>query len=210
MNEPRSYSTAEQEQIVRFVRALNHAMVSSHGSQRDLAKRLEVSLGTVTKYLRGSVPPLKVCLEIQARIAEVLGVTIDALYHYYQDGEYVTSVDLQTVASWIRSDSGQEAIPVLMQSIQEAYQRWAPAAQLPAVAEVKALGPAPWMWPAEELEDAGLTERLRERLTLTPERVEALVRDGQFDDDLIEGFACACNYDIEAVRESFERRRPIA
>jgi transcriptional regulator with XRE-family HTH domain len=210
MNEPRVYSVAEREQIGRFVRALNHVMVIYRESQRDLARRLDVSLGTVTKYLRGTVPPLNVCLEIQARIAQALGVTIDALYHYYTAGEYVTSVDLETVASWIRSDSGQEAIPVLMQSIQDAYQRWAPAAQLPAIPEVKALGPAPWLWPAEELEDAGLTERLRERLTLTPERVEALVRDGQFDDDLIEGFACACNYDIEAVRESFETRKPIA
>jgi transcriptional regulator with XRE-family HTH domain len=205
MTQPRQYTPEQRAQIQRFIKALNHYMVASHATQRDLAERLGVSVGTITKYLGGSVPPLNVCLEIQYELALALGVTLDALYHYYRSGEYVTQVTIEEVSSWIRSDAGQDCLPVLMNCLAEASQRWTLQVSPPAAPEA----PQIWEWPLKELESMELTSRMRDMLTLTPARVQALVERGDFDDDLVNGFALACNYQVDAVRESFEARKPI-
>lgn len=49
----------EGEQVQQFIRALHQAMVSSHLSQRGLSERIGVKIGTLTKYLRGAVAPLR-------------------------------------------------------------------------------------------------------------------------------------------------------
>lgn len=209
MEQPREYTALEREQIKRFVSALNHAMVSSRGTQRELADRLGLSVGTITKYLKGTVPPLNVCLANQAALARLLGVSLDALYAYYTCGEYVTHVTIADVGTWIRSEAGQESLPWLMECVAEASRRWQPNSLSPDAPAASIL-PAFWGWPLEELDSAEISERVRDRLTLTPERMRALVELGEYDDDLIEGFAVACNFEEVAVREAFEKREAIS
>lgn len=206
MEDIRAYTPQEREQIERFIKALNHVMVASRVSQRGLAEILGVSVGTITKYLRGTVPPLNVCLEIQWKLSRALGVTLDALVSFYETGEYLTAITLEDVASWIRSDAGQESWPALMACLSDAAQRLAPAAHCAEVVEeVRVI----WDWPVLEVLEAGLTPRMRERLTLTDDRLQALAERGEFDDELVEGFAVACNYQVDAVRAAFERQEAI-
>lgn len=209
--QPVSHTEQEREQIGRFIKALNHAMVLNGVSQRALCQMIGIKVGTLTKYLRGEVAPMKVGVGIQAALAEALGVTPQALLSYYRDGEYLTDVTLEQVESWIRSDAGQSDFPVLMASLQAAGQRWMAAAEQGCSAGAPAAEEPlkPWTWPQEELEQSGVSERFRERLGLTEERMAALVERGEYDEDLIEGFSVACNYEYEAVREAFKTRQAI-
>lgn len=80
------HTDEERIQIKRFIQAIGHALVSGGMSQRELCARLGISVGTMTKYLRGTVAPLKVGTGIQFLLAAELGVTLDALVGYYQTG----------------------------------------------------------------------------------------------------------------------------
>jgi transcriptional regulator with XRE-family HTH domain len=207
--QPVLHTAEEREQIERFVKAINQAMVVNGLSQRGLCERIGVKVGTLTKYLRGEVAPMKVGIGIQAALAGVLGVTVDALLGYYRNEEYLTAVSLEQVESWIRSDAGQEDLPTLMASLQVAGQRWISGE--PTEKQQEAVDVLqPWKWPLRELEEAEVSERFRERLGLTEERMVALVERGEYDEDLIEAFSVACNYEMDAVREAFEKRQPIA
>lgn len=213
-DETREYSPEERLQIQRFIKALNQAMIASRASQRELGEMMDVAVGTVTKYLRGSVPPLKVGLGIQANLAKALGVTLDALYAYYRCGQYISEVNIQSVEGWLRSEAGQETLPRLMAGMNAAAQRWAGMATLKEVegelyAEEEEQGLPAWEWPIDEVESADLTERILDRLSLTRPRLEALAYEGVYDEELIEGFAVACNYQEQAVREAFEKRQAI-
>lgn len=205
--QPVQHTDVEREQIERFVKALGQSMVLNGLSQRGLCERMGITVGTLTKYLKGEVAPLKVGLGIQCALAETLGVTVDALMGYYREGEYLTHVSLQDVESWIRSDAGQEDLPTIMASLQQAGQRW--LGQPVVVEDAAPQGPPPFHWPLQELDDAGVSEKFRERLGLTKERMEALSLRGEYDEDLIEAFSVACNYEIDAVRECFKERKPI-
>lgn len=203
------YNDAERQQVARFINCLNQAMVAGKLSQRGLCNKIEITIGSLTKYLRGDVAPLRVGLGIQAALARELGVTLDALYAYYTQGEYVTEVTVEQVVSWIRSDAGQADLPGLMESLKDAGQRWvggAPEAKaLPAAKEV-----APYTWPIEELKECGVSEVFRERLGLTDEALRKLATKGEFTDELAEAFGIACNYKKEAVIEAFSKREPVA
>lgn len=206
--QPVLHTAEEREQIERFIKAINQAMVVNGLSQRALCEVIGIKVGTLTKYLRGEVAPMKVGVGIQSALARVLGVTTDALLGYYRNEEYLTAVSLEQVESWIRSDAGQEALPVLMASLQAAGERWiAGGTASERQEEPETL--QPWPWPLEELESAQVSPRFRERLGLTEERMAALVERGEYDDDLVEAFSVACNYELDAVREAFEARHPI-
>lgn len=206
--QPVQHTRLEQEQIERFVKALHQAMVLNGLSQRGLCERIGITVGTLTKYLKGEVAPLRVGLGIQCLLASALGVTLDALMAYYRDGEYLTGVSLQDVESWIRSDAGQEDLPVLMASLQQAGQRW--LGRNPEDQQEEAPKAEPFTWPLKELEEAAVSERFRERMGLTEERMNALVQRGEYDEDLVEAFSVACNYELDAVRECFRDRKPIS
>ncbi len=132
------HTTAEREQIARFVNCLNQAMVAGRLSQRQLCERIGITIGSLTKYLRGAVAPLRVGTGIQAALAKELGVTLDALVAYYVHGHYVTEVSVEAVESWIRSEAGQEDLPRLMASLTDAGQRW-----MTGAVDAQALPPAP-------------------------------------------------------------------
>lgn len=206
------HTASEREQTERFIAVLNQAMVAGRLSQRSLSDRMGITIGSLTKYLRGAVPPLRVGTAIQAALARELGVTLDALVAYYTHGEYATAVSLKEVESWIRSEAGQEDLPRLMESLSDAGQRWLTEAQPPAgllSAQVEAIEPEPYAWPIEEIRDAQLSDKFRERLGLTDEVLKRLATTGEFDEDLVEAFSIACNYEIDAVREAFANKEPI-
>lgn len=202
-------SQRDKQQIARFVKVLNHAMVSGSLSQRALCDRIEITIGTLTKYLRGDVSPFKVGLRIQWCLARELGVTLDALCAFYEEGEYATAVSVEVVESWIRSEAGQGDLPRLMASLTDAGRRWLER----GVEEAPTLPPArpkPYTWPIEELKEAGVSDRFRERMGLTDEALKRLAEAGEFDEELAEAFSIACNYELEAVLEAFRNREPIA
>lgn len=206
--QPVLHTEEERAQIERFIKAINQAMVVNGLSQRGLCELIGIKVGTLTKYLRGEVAPLKVGIGIQSALAGVLGVTTDALLGYYRNEEYLTAVTLDQVESWIRSDAGQEDFPAIMASLQVAGQRWVRSG--PKTEQEEAVDVLqPWEWPRTELEEAQLSERFLERNGLTEERIAALVERGEYDEDLVEAFSVACNYELDAVREAFQKRQPI-
>lgn len=205
--EPERHTDEERLQIKRFVQAIGHALVSGGMSQRELCSRLGISVGTMTKYLRGTVAPLKVGTGIQSLLAHELGVTLDALVTYYETGQYGTHVSLDEVASWIRSDAGQQDLPEIMASLQEAGSRWIGAA--PAMAGVAPVALPRYDWPKRELERLRIPMSVRERLGLTDEALEKLSVCGQFSDELVEGFAALIGVSEKRAREAFEKREEI-
>lgn len=204
------HTLEERVQIQRFVTCLNQAMVAGRLSQRELCARIGVTIGSLTKYLRGDVAPFKVGFGIQAELARELGVTLDALYAFYCGGSYVTEVRVEQVESWIRSESGQADLPRLMASLQDAGVRWMGSALPMASAALEPAAPEPYTWPIEELKECGVSEKFRERLGLTDGALKRLAVEGVFDEELAEAFGIACNYETKAVVEAFKRRRPIA
>lgn len=200
------FSFEERQQCERFVECLQRACVVGGHSQRGLAATLGVTIGSITKYLRGDIAPLRVGLGIQAKLAQELGVTIDALYGYYLNGEYMTDVSVDAVESWIRSEAGQEDLPRVLDSLKDASTR---LMGLP-LAEKEPEGEPPYTWPIMELQSCDISEKFQERMGLTKEALGKLATTGEFDDELAEAFGIACNYETAAVIEAFRERRPVA
>lgn len=198
-------TAGERERIERFIAALNQAMVLGSLSQRKLAAAIGVESGTFTKYLRGNVDPFKVGSAIQAALARQLGVTLDALMSFYEEGNYLSGVDVDQVESWIRSEAGQEDLPQLLEALQGASQRWRPR----ACAESRAATPTAYEWPAQVVDESGLNTGILERLGIREAALDALIERGEIDDALVEGFALLLKASPESVREAFEARMPL-
>jgi transcriptional regulator with XRE-family HTH domain len=195
----------EQERISRFIQALNQAMVQGGLSQRKLASAIGVESGTFTKYLRGNVDPHKVGTAIQAALAKQLGVTLDALVAFYDEGLYLSGVDVDQVESWIRSEAGREDLASLLEALQAAGRRWCspddPDPRTPAL--------APYEWPAQVADQSGLDPAILDRLGIRADRLDDLIERGVIDDDLVEGFALLLKTNSAAVRKAFEARVPL-
>lgn len=200
---PGRKSTEELEQVQRFIKSLNQALVSNGFSQRDLCQELGISIGTMTKYLRGEVPPLRVGTGIQYQLARQLGVTLDALVSYYESGQYVTGVGVDDVASWIRSDAGQRDLPQIMASLQDAGKRW-----LEGCPRAEGLAPR-YDWPKQELDRLEIPETVRQKLGLTDEALEDLAVKGVYSKDMVECFAALLGLPTERVEKAFKNKEPI-
>lgn len=179
-------------------------MVVNKLSQRRLAAAIGVESGTFTKYFRGAVDPYKIGLAIQAALATQLGVTLDALVQYYSTGEYLSGVSPEAVESWIRSEAGQEDLPVLLSALQEAGQRWCASDRRIAAAAL-----SPYEWPAEVVDRSGLPIHVLEGLGIHAESLNRLIDAGEIDDDLVKGFAVLLKAEPEEVRAAFEERVPL-
>jgi len=151
------------------------------------------------------VHPTKVGFEIQAKLAGVLGHSIDELYRYYETGEWTSDLTLDDVTGWLQSTAGAEDFPAIMQSLAAASARMGKPP-----AEPEAIKLEPYTWPMEALQEAGITDKLRERMGLGNEVLKELTLNGVFDDELVEAFSVATNLDEKAVREAFQSRQPIA
>ncbi len=198
-------SADERQRIERFIQALNQAMVLTGLSQRRLATAIGVESGTFTKYLRGTVDPWKVGSRIQARLAEQLGVTLDALMTYYEVGAYLSGVDINQVESWIRSEAGQENLTQLLEAMREASLRWLEVEN----SHPKAPKLTPYEWPAEVVEKCGLDEAILEKLGISGKALQALIDEGVIDDALVSGFALVLKVPADSVRSAFEKRLPL-
>lgn len=198
--------SVDSTQVKRFRGALMQAMALKSYSQRELCEKLGITIGTMTKYLRGSVDPMKVGVAIQANLAKELGVTLDALMSYYTTGEYETSVTVADVESWIRSSAGQENMPGLMKSLHEATMRTLAERSI----QQPLFEPEPYVWPVEELKRAEVSDGMRERLGLTDAALKSLAVEGMYDDEMVEAFALVTGYATEAVRTAFAEKRPVA
>ena len=191
-------------QVERFQKAIRTALIGPPElSQRDLCAKIGVSIGSLSKYLRGEVEPGKVGLDIQAKLAEVLGHSMDALNRYYMTGEWTSDTSIKTVLSWIRSDAGQEDLPAILESMQAMTTRTSVTDQ-GSDSDSK-----DYLWPLQELKAASVSDKMRKKLGLTDKALWDLAKEGKFDDDLIEAFSLACDYAEDAVREAFTKREPI-
>lgn len=203
--ETRTRTEAERERIQRFISALNQALVVNGFSQRKLAAEMGVESGTFTKYMKGLVDPIRVGAGIQAALAKTLGVTVDSLLAYYDSGHYLNQLNAEAVESWIRSEAGQEDLPELLQALMEAGDRWLKKPKKQPAAAI-----APFSWPREEIEALGLPEPALEKLGIRMDAIERLGSEGTVDEALVEGFALLLHVDARAVRQAFEKRRPLS
>lgn len=110
---------AHEIQRDRFVQALNQALVANKFSQRELCVELGITIGTLTKYLRGDVDPNKVGVAIMRKLAKQLGFTTNTLLDYFDTGEYRSELTIDDVASWIQSEAGQSDLPQLFSALQK-------------------------------------------------------------------------------------------
>jgi len=109
--------TPAATEIQRFIESLNQAMVMHQISQRKLGDEMGVSIGTITKYLRGEVNPFDVRTRITRNLAGLLGITPDALFDYYDTGEYKNTLTIKDVESWIRSTSETKDLPRILAAL---------------------------------------------------------------------------------------------
>ncbi len=108
-----------EQQKERFVQSLSQALMANKYSRREHCEALGITIGTLTKYLRGAVDPSKVGVAIMRNLAKELGLTTNALMDYFESGEYRSSLSIDDVASWIRSEAGQQDLPALLMALQE-------------------------------------------------------------------------------------------
>jgi len=196
---------SDEVAVHRFAQALRQAMVVHGYSERRLATELGITIGTTQKYFRGKVHPLKVATGISQKLAALLGVTLDALVHYYASGDYESGVTFSEVVSWVRSSAGLEHITPMLEAMSVAGRR--STAGEPESAEVTP--PPPYTWPIEELRNVGMSDALRERMGLGDEVLRRLAERGEYDDALVEAFSVAVNIAEDEVRKAFAGRRPI-
>lgn len=190
--------------IERFAQALRQAMVINGLSERRLGAEPGITIGTTQKYFRGQVNPMNVATRINKGIAEKLGVTLDELVRFCETGEYAATLKFDQVVSWVRSSAGAEHMAGIICALSDATKR-----EKAAVALADEPEPEPYLWPEQELADAGISDALRERMGLGTEVMARLRDRGEFDDALVEAFSVAVNLEEEAVREAFRERRPI-
>lgn len=195
--------------ISRFIQALRQAMVANRLSERGLARRLGITIGTTQKYFRARIHPMKVATGINRQLALALGLTLDGLIHYYETGEYEGWAGFDEVVSWMQTQAGIEHVTPLLEAMA------AMTARVGQAGTTCGGGAAPvaaerYDWPLQELRDAGISDALRERMGLGDEAMERLATSGEFDDELVEAFSVAVNLEEEAVRAAFTRRKPVA
>jgi transcriptional regulator with XRE-family HTH domain len=104
-------------QIERLQRVINEILIREAISQRELSRRIDITIGTMTKYLRGEVNPYDIKTRITINLARELKVTPDSLYEFFATGEYKSTTNIEAVESWIRSSAGQEDLPRILSSL---------------------------------------------------------------------------------------------
>ena len=114
-------------------------MVAQKLSQRKASEKIEITIGTMTKYLRGEVNPFDVKTRITRNLARELGMTPDALYSFYETGEYKDDLSISDVVSWIKSTSKFDDLPSILEalSVSQSYKKEEkPVATSPRIAAI--------------------------------------------------------------------------
>ena len=112
-------------QVERFIQSLNQLMITQKLSQRKASDKIEITIGTMTKYLRGEVNPFDVKTRITRNLARELGMTPEALYSFYETGEYKDDLSISDVVSWIKSTSKFDDLPSILEalSVSQSYNK---------------------------------------------------------------------------------------
>ena len=196
----------QEERKDRFKRALQEALIGPPAiSQRDLSDLIGVKIGSLSKYLRKEVDPYKVNFQTQCLLAKRLGCSTDELHLYYRTGEWHSNLSLDDVTGWLRSQAVQEDLPAIMESLTATTMRVS-GQGLASSEQPEPEKPEPYTWPVEALQEAGITDKWRERMGLGNDVLERLVKEGVFDDEAVEAFSIALKLEQKAVREAFENR----
>lgn len=116
-------SRQDQLEVSRFIKSLNQYLVKNKLSQRKGCEKLEITIGTMTKYLRGEVNPFDVKTRITRNLARELGVTPEALYTYFETGDYKDSVTIQDVESWITSSISADDLPRILNALSHSQRK---------------------------------------------------------------------------------------
>ena len=193
---------AQAEINRRFVNALTTALVSNRYSQRKLCAEIGVTIGTMTKYMRGSINPFKVGTEVQERLARSLGQSLTSLLAYYRTGEYASQITREDVTSWIRSEGAQEDIPFILDATSNIF-------RVKAEDEVEPPVVQKYDWPAEALAKRKISAVMQERLGLDEAVMEQLSM-GKYETSTVEAFALLLNRETAEVEDAFKSRSPIA
>ena len=139
-------------QVERFIQSLNQLMVTQKLSQRKASDKIEITIGTMTKYLRGEVNPFDVKTRITRNLARELGMTPEALYSFYETGDYKDDLTISDVVSWIKSTSKFDDLPSILEalSVSQSYKtekktvttspRIAAIPKKPSAADAKRIG----------------------------------------------------------------------
>jgi transcriptional regulator with XRE-family HTH domain len=199
---------AGDQRLARFSKALRQAMVVNQISERKMASLLGITSGTTQKYFRGEVDPFKVGTGVNRGLARLLGVSLDQLCDFYECGQYArelaADVGFEEVVAWMQTKAGAEHIGQILETAARVC-RQGPM----ELADQKGEGRKPFTWPLEELESAGVSTALRERMGLTIESLQGLVEEGAFNEELVEAFSVATNLDPKEVEKAFRNRLPI-
>lgn len=185
----------------RFVNALNTALVSNRYSQRRLCTEIGVTIGTMTKYMRGSINPFKVGTEVQERLARSLGQSLSSLLAYYRTGEYASQITREDVTSWIRSEGAKEDIPFILDATSNII-------RVKAEEEAGHRVIQKYEWPAAVLASRKVSAEMQDRLGLDEAVMEQLSM-GKYETSTVEAFALLLNRDTAEVEEAFNSRAPI-
>lgn len=112
-------ASTSAQRIKRLIFKLNEALTQHEGkvSQRDLCQLMGITIGTMTKYMRGEVDPRDIRTRITFNLSKVLKITPEALYNYFETGKQTTTITVEQVQSWIRSECGQEDLPSILDSL---------------------------------------------------------------------------------------------
>ena len=188
----------------RFVNALRQSMISNRLSQRELCAEIGITIGTLTKYLRGAISPTKVGLEIQEKLAATLGVSLTALSAYYKTGEYVSRITIDDVTSWIKKESVQADMPLIMAAASTSVAFDRAAVETVEVAIDQPL----YTWPADQLLAKGIKRELREAVGLSDDVMEALSH-GEYDEACVKSFAILVDESIEDIAAAFKERAAL-
>ena len=118
-----SLKATPEQQKERFVQSLKQALIANKYSQRELCEALGITIGTLTKYLRGAVDPSKVGVAIMRNLGRELGFTTNTLLNYFETGHYQSSLTIDDVASWIRSEAGHADLAVLLTAMSQSTEK---------------------------------------------------------------------------------------
>jgi len=146
--------------VERFINVLTTALVVNKMSQRELSERIGVTIGTLTKYLRGEVGPTNCKAHIQEKLAELRGVSLDSLLNYYRTGEFDDDQAIlkkDAVIAWLKSNAGQEDLLELLEAATTVQKRMIDE-QFESLRSRKNIQPAKW----DDARSAAYGQALRE------------------------------------------------
>ena len=138
-------------EIERFIKAINTAQMGPPArSQRDLCAEMGITIGSLSKYLRGEVNPFDARFKVQVALAKVLGHSVDDLLHFYETGYWESELSLDDVTGWIKSMATLEDFNAVMGSMQQGQQRALQQYRTPVPIKETIIE---YIWPLEALKE---------------------------------------------------------